>query len=132
MVPACKNQGGSNTRPAPCSPIPFSPVISVITTALFAGERGQLIPLQSMPTALFGDSPSHGRSHERACTQRHGHVIPLGQCCFLVAVWAGRRKQQIPAGRHHSAPSPMPIRARGRGNHLSSSFKKIQMICSTQ
>lgn len=126
-VPARQSQGDVNAQPRRAPHSPFSPVIPVITAALFAGWEDRPSLLQSMPTALLGAGPSHGRSHERACTRRHGHVIPPGHArCLSVAVWAGRRKAAEP-GLADAAPQPSPIRMRGRGNRLSGGDKKPQI-----
>lgn len=72
--------GSSNTCPVLL-------VIPVIPMALSAGWQEEPTLLQSVPTAHFGDGPSHGRSHDQACRRRHSQVILPGHA----AVWAGGR-----------------------------------------
>lgn len=122
-APTCQSQGSSNTCPVLL-------LIPVIPMALAAGWQEEPTLLQSVPTAPFGDGPSHGRSHDWACRRRHGQGIPPGHA----AVWERSHKSRLqeepwmPVGRCCSVVSPMPVWTWGHDKHSSSSGKKIP-IC---
>lgn len=95
--------GGSSSQPAPCPSLPFPQHgfdhLHVTALLLLAGKSRT----RSMPTALFGDSPSHGKSHEWACTRRHDHVILPGHAAFREPCGQGREGPRMRARRHRAA-----------------------------
>lgn len=101
-APTCQSQSSSSTCPVLL-------VIPVIPMALSTAWQEEPVLLQSVPTALFGDGPSHSRSHDQACRQRHSQGIPPGH----EAVWAGGRGAADPGWkRSHRSQQEEPDSSR--------------------
>lgn len=122
---------GSSSQPAPCPSLPFPrhgfDHLHVTALLLLAGKSRT----RSMPTALFGDSPSHGKSHEWACTRRHDHVILPGHAAFRERCGQGREGPRMRARRHRAATGA-GLDTRGCSHSLRPSRHNTEVLCAAE